>query len=228
MAYSNQLLFSHEYAQALAALLGALPPWHGTNAPQNKNLRRRLRKKAAKAAKLALEGQKTETAAPRIDSPIDPIISAAVACLDPRYPRYNPPCQREPPFLPDVSRDVTVYHAHIDPSQFPQKSPSAVPPSPDQDHAPGQSRGEGRGSAQRRDSRENKRTNDSASPPQDKRNKPVLTANSTSAEIVEALMPDRPAPVRLPRRTASVRYCEERKVALKISISAEFGGKRRT
>lgn len=182
--------------------------------------------RAAKAAKLALEGKETETTAQRMDSPIDPIISAAVACLDPRYPRYNPPCQREPPFLPDSTRDVTVYHAHIDPSQFPQKSPSAVPPSPDQDHAPGQSRGEGHGSAHRRDSRENRRTNNSASPSQGKRNKPVLTANSTSAEIVEALMSDRPAPVRLPRRTASVRYCEERKHALKISISAEFGERR--
>lgn len=224
MAYNNQLLFSHEYAQALAALLAALPPWHGTNAPHNNNLRRRLRKKAAKAAKLALEGKNAETTAPRIDSPIDPIIAAAVACLDPRYPRYNPPCQREPPFFPDISRDVTVYHAHIDPGQFPRKSPSSVPPSPDQE----QTRGEGYDSAQRRDSRENRHLSNSASPPQDKRKKPVLTASSTSAEIVEALMPDRPAPVRLPRRTASVRYCEERKIALKISISSEFGGRRRT
>jgi hypothetical protein len=224
MAHNNQLLFSHEYAQALAALLAALPPWHGTDAPQNRNLRRRLRKKAAKAAKLALEAKQTETTVPRIDSPIDPIVSAAVACLDPRYPKYNPPCQREPPFLPDLSRDVTVYHAHIDQSQLPQKSPSTVPPSSSQD----QSRGEGHDSAQRRDSRENGRRSKSAPPPQDKRKKPVLSANSTSAEIVEALMPDRPAPVRLPRRTASVRDCEERKHALKISISSEFGGRRRT
>lgn len=43
----------------------------------------------------------------------------------------------------------------------------------------------------------------SSSSPTDK-NKPVLSASSTSANIIDALMPDRPILKRLPRRTASV------------------------
>jgi hypothetical protein len=40
--------------------------------------------------------------------------------------------------------------------------------------------------------------------------KPVLTAFSTSAEIVDALMPDRPAVGSLPRRTVSLHFASER------------------
>ena len=47
----------------------------------------------------------------------------------------------------------------------------------------------------------------------------ALSANSTSAEIVEALMPDRPAPVRSPRRTASLDFCHEQKMELREEIS---------
>jgi hypothetical protein len=225
MANNNQSLHPGQKTQARAAILAALPERHGTLSNPSRNVRRRLNKKWNAEEEAAIADG---AAVPSMNSQSDPIIAAAIACLDPRYPKYNPPCQRGPAFLPDIGRDVTVYHAHIDQSQFPQTSPSGVPPSPDQDHAPEQSRGEGHGSAQRRDSRENRRTSNPLSPPQDSRKKPALSANSTSAEIVEALMPDRPAPVRFPRRTASVRYCEERKIALKISISSEFGGRRRT
>jgi hypothetical protein len=44
--------------------------------------------------------------------------------------------------------------------------------------------------------------------------KPVLTAFSTSAEIVEALMPDRPDVGSLPRRTVSLHFASEREIPL--------------
>jgi hypothetical protein len=216
MSYNNQPLYPGQNAHALDAILANLPGRHGTHSNPSRNVRRRLHKKWGAEAKTATAAG---VASPSTRCSIDANISVGAACGGPRYPLYNIPCQREPPFLPDIARDVTVYHAHIDPSQFPRKSGSAIPPSHDQE----QTRGERQGSAQRRDSRENRRLSNPLSPPQDK---PALSANSTSAEIVEALMPDRPAPVRFPRRTASVRYCEERKIALKISISAEFGKRR--
>jgi hypothetical protein len=48
--------------------------------------------------------------------------------------------------------------------------------------------------------------------------KPVLTAFSTSAEIVNALMPDRPAVGRLPRRTVSMDFSHERESRLARSL----------
>jgi hypothetical protein len=48
--------------------------------------------------------------------------------------------------------------------------------------------------------------------------KPVLTAFSTSAEIVDALMPDRPAVESLPRRTVSLHFASEREIPFPRSL----------
>lgn len=56
-------------------------------------------------------------------------------------------------------------------------------------------------------------TSPSSSSSSDSASKPTLSATSTSAEIVEALMPDHPIRTTRPRRTASVRkpYEEQRR-----------------
>jgi len=190
-----------------AATLAALPKRHGTQSDSNPSVRRRWNKKWRLEAEATVAAQ---AASPSTNSSIDPSVSAGVSRGGAGYAHHNTqsPFQRDSLILPGVARDVTVYHAHVDPSQFPQKSPrSAIPP---QGHAPVQSSGEGHGTAQRRDSQESGRPSNPPSPPQ---HKPALSATSTSAEIVEALMPECPAPMRFPRRTVSVRDWQERRMA---------------
>ncbi|KAM0710653.1 hypothetical protein Q7P35_001391 [Cladosporium inversicolor] len=179
----------HDWIQAI---LSELPECHGTVADPSRNARRRLRRKA-KAALLDRIAEAKAT------------FESAKSLIDPSIPVAG-------------AHDFTVYHTQIDPSQSQQESQSLSPPRDEQNqgHAEdssGQARSEEQGitAPRRTDSWK------SGNSPQQKK-KSALSASSTSAEIVETLLPDRPAPVRWPRRTTSVDVCHARKMSLRDSL----------
>ena len=203
MAYKNQPLYPGQCPQGLAAILAELPECHGKPSDPNRNVRRRWRKRQAKKAKRADEDRKTT-----LESEL-----------------FLP----GPPSIPvGHARDVIVYHVNIDPSQSQPESQSAAGPPPQDEQNRTEDHDQARGGAEREtaaprrvDSWKNGETgNSSPEALSQLHNKPALSANSTSAEIVEALMPDRPAPVRSPRRAASLDFCYEQKMALREEIMA--------
>ena len=204
MVYQNHPLYPGQspQAQAQAATQANLPAWHGARSDTNRNARRRWRKKESKKAKKADEDRKTA-------------LEGKLNLLD-------------PPTIPaDHARNFTVFHVNTDQSQTqPESQSAAAPPLQDgQNRAENfdQARGGERQAAlapRRVDSWKIGDARSSAEASSQLQNKPALSASSTSAEIVEALMPDRPAPVRSPRRTASVDFLYKRKVEVRDEVVA--------
>ena len=198
MSYNNNKSPLPNAPACMQAILAELPDWHGTVANPSRNARRRLRRKA-KAASESEDEDAVKTASLEITKGL----------IDPSIPVGG-------------AHDVIVYHANVDPSQGQSESQSAAPPQDAQGHAQGadQSRGEEQGitAPQRTDSWKSGNKSKSPNASSQLHSEPALSASSTSAEIVEVLLPDRPSPVRWPRRTASVDVCHERKMAIRDSL----------
>lgn len=201
MAYKKQPPYPRQSRDALVAILLDLPAWHGTQSDTNRNARRRCRKKEAEKAKKSDEDRK----------------AALQSKFDLLYP----------PNIPvGHARNFTVFHVITDQSQNQPESQTAagLPPQNGQDRA--QDLAQARGGEQQRTAAPRRidsfKIGDARSSPEASvqlQKRSALSANSTSAEIVEALMPDRPAPVRSPRRTASLDFCHEQKMELREEIS---------
>lgn len=190
MAYKKQPPCPRQSPEALVAILLDLPAWHGTQSDTNRSARRRWRKKMAKKAKKADEDNK----------------AALKSKLELLYP----------PSIPGAhARNFTVFHVNVDQSQNQPESQSAAGPPPQ----------DGRNRAQNDNQDLDDQQQTAAAPRRidsfkigDASSKPALSASSTSAEIVEALMPDRPAPVRSPRRTASLDFQYQRKIEVRDEV----------
>lgn len=196
MAYKNESLYPRQGPQALFAILADLPAWHGTRSDANRNARRRCRKKEAKKARKAEEDRE----------------AALKSKLELLYP----------PGIPvGHVRDFVVFHVNTDQSQSQPEPQSNADPPPQygRDRAP--SVNQARGGQQQTTAAPRRIDSFKIG---DVSSKSALSASSTSAEIVEALMPDRPAPVRLPRRTASVDFCYERKTEVRDEVVAWIAG----
>ena len=192
MAYKDESLNPTQGTQALVAILLDLPAWHGTRSDTNRNARRRWRKKMAKKAKKAEEDKN----------------AALKRKLELLYP----------PSIPvDHARNFTVFHVNIDQSHSQPEAQSAAGPPPQDEQNRAENPGQTRGGEQQATATPRRidsfKIGDTSS-------KPALSANSTSAEIVEALMPDRPAPIRSPRRTASLDFRYQRKIEVRDEVVA--------
>ncbi|GAB7336023.1 hypothetical protein MBLNU13_g08843t1 [Cladosporium sp. NU13] len=190
MAYKNQPL----HPQDLDTIPMDLPEWHGRPADRNRNARRRQRQKA----KRALDGaNKAEKAA--LESKI------------------NLP---GPPSIPvDHAHNFIVFHVNIDQTHSrPESQQSANAPQDDQQNR-AENLNQARSGAQeataaprRVDSFKIRDARDSSPEASSQlQNKPALSASSTSAEIVEALMPNRPAPKKMEVRDEVMAWEAERK-----------------
>lgn len=192
MAYKKQPPYPRQSRDALVAILLDLPAWHGTQSDTNRNARRRCRKKEAKKAKDAEEDSK----------------AALESKLELLYP----------PSIPGGHvRDFVVFHANTDQSQNQPESQGAAGPPPQNGQNRAENPNQARGGEQQATAAPRRidsfKIGEASS-------KPALSASSTSAEIVEALMPDRPTPVRFPRRTASLDFCYEQKMKLREETTA--------
>ena len=190
MAYRNESLCPRQGPGALFAILADLPAWHGTRSDANRNARRRCRKKEAKKAKKAEEDRK----------------AALKSNLELLYP----------PNIPvGHARDFVVFHVNTDQSQNQPKSQSNADPPLQYGRDLAPSVNQARGGQQQTTAAPRRIDSFKIG---DVSSKPALSASSTSAEIVEALMPNRPAPVRSPRRTASLDFCYERKTEVRDEV----------
>lgn len=192
MAYKKQPPYPRQSRDALVAILLDLPAWHGTQSDTNRNARRRCRKKEAEKAKKSDEDRE----------------AALQSKFDLLYP----------PNIPGGhARNFTVFHVNTDQSQNQPESQTAAGLSPQNVQDRAQDLAQARGGEQQRTAAPRRidsfKIGEASS-------KPALSASSTSAEIVEALMPDRPTPVRFPRRTASLDFCYEQKMKLREETTA--------
>ena len=190
MAYKKQPPYPRQSRDALVAILLDLPAWHGTQSDTNRNARRRCRKKEAEKAKKSDEDRE----------------AALQSKFDLLYP----------PNIPvGHARNFTVFHVNTDQSQNQPKSQSNADPPLQYGRDLAPSVNQARGGQQQTTAAPRRIDSFKIG---DVSSKPALSASSTSAEIVEALMPNRPAPVRSPRRTASLDFCYERKTEVRDEV----------
>ena len=196
MPYNNNKSPLPNVPACMQAILAELPGWHGTMSNPSRNVRRRLRRKA-KAASGSEDEEAVETAS----------LASTKGLVDPSI-------------LVAGAHDVIVYHANIDPSQAQSESQSSGPSQNAREDRAENSSGQARSEEQNLNAPRRTDSWKIGTPPQQKKNS-ALSASSTSTKIVEALLPDRPAPVRWPRRTASVDVCYGRKMGIRDSIEEE-------
>jgi hypothetical protein len=198
MASNNQ---PPQPSQNVQVSLVNLPSYHGTLAPKNPNIRRRI----AQREKKALAAKSVGSAIQSTSGPVNQTISSTSSSQGANAQRYGIRSQ-----VPTESQGAE-YGGYGIRSQAPAEARAVVQPvnAKLQAEIRQQVRSQNQGilRSQLDDSTSTSRASDSPSP-QHKR-KPKLTARTTSAEIVEALMPDCSAPVSFPRRTASVRSSYE-------------------
>lgn len=206
--------------------MSTIPAYHGTRAPASARVRRRWRRKerdaeAAAAKKTTNAPSTTHDLAGR-DMPASVAVEGA--------------CNQRPGLRVDRAAVLPTdkRHAHsavrghehrLGKSSFKSDRPSS-PPSPSasgelqsqKSHAQGHGLGHSQGRVPghgigSRDSAPN--SNWHSMPPDS--TKPTLSASCTSAEVVEALLPDHPVAANLLRRTASVySSCERERMILRI------------